>query len=550
MRRQRGGTMVYVLMVVSMLLVMSLGAAALSMGGLARARSDQKNAIAFNAAQAVMEIGIYETVVRLKGDYGNFTTYSGTVSSTVDSIAPGCTATYTLTPASGDSSFGWITATVTYLGKTKSIRGSLSAKDLGIWNNAVFAGSGAAGQSINGNVDMRGSVHVLGEGEPYVDTNGDGTWTRAETFTDRNGNGVWDPGELFTDSNGDNVWTSAEPYNDINLNGTYDSPVIASAMSSSFSGGALIGNNYTGMDPALEAQISASPKKNGIETLSSELRVKHGKVSLDGTATVGQTGTIDGGTSKGTLDGVYVNDGWAGNKGASSVYSDNGTTNAYDIESLDVQMPLLSGVGAKTYVDASGTSWTNEELYLNARSLTLPITTITATTAAFSYGPDTYGNSITFAPQTSTTPAILNITGVVKVADGFQLGSNDTIRYSGNGSFYCPGTIKVDGNFRPAAGLSFPVTTRVGFIAKNSIKLASGAGSSQLTILGAFYAQNAITSQKQNTIAGTFVATTFDMGTNVPSVYQVPALRTNLPPAMPGADPIIFLRLRGWRERI
>ncbi len=542
--------MVYVLMVIAMLLVMSLGAAALSMGGLARARSDQKNSIAFNAAQAVLEIGIYETVDRLQGNFGNFTSYSGDLSEAVDSIATGCSATYTLTPASGDASFGWITATVTYLGKTKSIRGSLSAKDLGIWNNAVFAGSGAAGQSINGNVDMRGSVHVLGEGEPYVDTNGDGTWTAAETFSDKNGNGVWDPGETFVDRNGDGVWTSAEPYNDINKNGTYDSPVIASALSSQFSGSALIGNNYSGMDASLEAQLATSPKKNGIETLSAELRVKHGKVSLDGTATIGQNFSVDGGTSKATVDGVYVNDGWTGNKGSASVYSDNGTSNAYDVESLDVQLPLLSGIGAKAYVDASGTTWSDQETYLNARSLTIPKTSITATSAAFSYGPDNYGNSITFVPAGSSTPATLNITGVVKVADGFQVGASDTIRYSGNGTFWCPGTIKIDGNFRPLPGLSFPVQTRVGFIAKDSIKLAAGSGSSQLTVVGAFYAQNAISSQKQNQIAGTFVATTFDMGSNVPNIYQVPVLRSNLPPAMPGADPIIYLRLRGWRERI
>jgi type II secretory pathway pseudopilin PulG len=542
--------MIYVLIVISMLLVMGLGAASLSMGGLARARSNEKNSVAFNAAQAVMEIGITETLEELGGNFGVFEATSVDVSATVNSIAPGCTAAYTITPSTSDPQWGWITATVTYLGKSKSIRGTLSAKDLGIWNNAVFAGSGAAGRSINGNVDIRGSVHVLGEGEPYTDTNGDGTWTAAELFTDANNNGVWDPGELFTDSNGDRVWTSAEPYNDLNFNGAYDNPTIASELSSQFSGGALIGNNYSGMDPALEALVATSPKKNGIETLSAELRVKHGQISLDGTATVGQSGTIDGGTSKATLDGVYVNDGWTGNKGALNVFSDNGTANAYDIESLDVKMPLLSGVGAAEYVDDSGTSWADQETYMNARSLTLPMTSLTATTAAFSYGPDAYGNSISFVPATALTPATVNITGVVKIPDGFQLGDKDSIRYSGNGSFWCPGSMKIDGNFTPAPGLSFPVTARVGIIAKNTIALASGGGSSQLTLAGAFYAQNKITSAKQNKIAGTFVATTFDMGTNVPSVYQIPVLRTNLPPAMPGSKPIIYLRLRGWRERL
>ncbi|HSI71624.1 MAG TPA: hypothetical protein VK934_00485 [Fimbriimonas sp.] len=549
MRRVRGGTMVYVLIVISVLFTGSLGAAALSMGGLARARSDQRNAIAFNACQAVIEIGITETLGRLDDTAGDFQTGSYDVSSKVNTLAPGCTATYSTIPANGDSTFGWLTATVTYEGKTKSIRGSLSAKDLGIWNNAVFAGGGASGRSINGNVDVRGSMHVLGEGEPYNDTNGDGKWTAAELFTDKNNNGYWDPGETFTDSNGDQVWTAAEPYNDLNKNGSYDTPIIATDLSSDMSGGALIGNNYSGMDAPMEALINGSPKKNGIETLSAEVRVKHGKIALSGTATIGQTGTIDGGTSKATIDGVYVNDGWGGNSGSANVYSDNGTSNAYDIESLNVALPVLSGIGSKQYVDAVGGTWSDQETYMNSKSLTVGITKIMSDTTAFSYGPDLNGNSITFVPKNGGTPATLTINGVIKVPDGFQIGEKDSIRYTGNGTFWSPGNINIDGDVLPLAGLSFPKTARIGFVAKDSINIAAGNGSAQLSVMGAFYAQNRIYSAKQNSIFGTFVSTYFDMGANVPKIYQVPALRNNLPPAMPGADPIIYLRLRGWRER-
>lgn len=550
MRRVRGGTMVYVLIVIAVLFTASLGAAALSMGGLARARSDMRNSIAFNACQATIEIGITETLGRLQDDgTSEFESETFDVSDQVQSIAPGCTATYSLIPATGDATSGWITANVTYEGKTKSIRGSLNAKDLGIWNNAVFAGGGMAGRSINGNVDVRGSMHVLGEGEPYVDSNGDGKWTAAEPFNDKNGNGYWDPGEFFTDSNGDQVWTAAEPYNDLNKNGSYDTPIVATDLSSDLSGGALVGNNYSGMAPDLEALISASPKKNGIETLSAEVRVKHGKIALSGTATIGQSGTVDGGTSKGTLDGVYVNDGWGGNAGTSNVYSDNGTSNAYDVESLDIQLPILSGIGAKEYEDPTGGKWTNHETYMNAKALSISVAKITSATSSFTYGPDINGNSISFIPASGSTPATLNITGIIKVPAGFQIGEKDSIRYSGNGTFWSPGDINIDGDFLPLAGLSFPKTARVGFVAKNSINIASGSGSAQLSVMGAFYAQNRIYSAKQNKIMGTFVSSYFDMGSNVPNIYQVPALRNNLPPGMPGADPIIYLRLRGWRER-
>jgi hypothetical protein len=39
------------------------------------------------------------------------------------------------------------------------------------------------------------------------------------------------------------------------------------------------------------------------------------------------------------------------------------------------------------------------------------------------------------------------------------------------------------------------------------------------------------------------------MGTNVPNIYQVPSLKDNLPPAMPGAEPIVTIRIMSWRDR-
>ena len=342
------------------------------------------------------------------------------------------------------------------------------------------------------------------------------------------------------------MWTAAELYNDLNLNGKYDDPITATELTSDFSGGGMIGKNYSGMDSALEALIDTSPKKAGIETLSAELRVKHGQFAISGSASVGQNSNVDGGTSKATVDGVFVNDGWAGNKGSISVFSDNGTSNAYDVDSLGIDLPLLSGIGSDPYVDSGGTSWSTQENYLDSRSLTIPVTSITTSTASFSYGPDAYGNSITFV---NGNPCVVTVTGIFKVADGFHLGSKDSLRFAGSGTFYSPGTINIDGNFLPKAGPTFPTTTRIGFIAKNTINIAGGNGSSQLSLCGAFYAQNKITSAKQNKIAGTFVGSYFDMGTNVPNIYQVPSLRTNLPPGMPGADPIIFLKMQGWRER-
>ncbi|MBP7431353.1 MAG: hypothetical protein KBC05_18105, partial [Candidatus Hydrogenedentes bacterium] len=63
-----------------------------------------------------------------------------------------------------------------------------------------------------------------------------------------------------------------------------------------------------------------------------------------------------------------------------------------------------------------------------------------------------------------------------------------------------------------------------------------------------FYARNRIRSQKQTTVLGTFVSDYFDMGTNVPDIYQVPTLADNLPYGMIGAYPILTFLQISWRE--
>jgi hypothetical protein len=62
-----------------------------------------------------------------------------------------------------------------------------------------------------------------------------------------------------------------------------------------------------------------------------------------------------------------------------------------------------------------------------------------------------------------------------------------------------------------------------------------------------FFAGNEIVSAKQNQIAGTFVSTSFDMGNNVPKIYQVPSLKDNLPPGLIGSKPIWVTT--GFQER-
>ena len=67
----------------------------------------------------------------------------------------------------------------------------------------------------------------------------------------------------------------------------------------------------------------------------------------------------------------------------------------------------------------------------------------------------------------------------------------------------------------------------------------------QIDVMGAFYAENQVIVQKQTDIIGTIVSNYFNMGTNVPAIFQVPELSSNLPPGMIGADARWYMVV-GW----
>jgi Tfp pilus assembly protein PilX len=332
-QKSKGGIAVFAILSMSVLLTVGLGVAGLTGQSMRRAQRDKDAVSLFQSAQAGLDYQVAKSFVALDASNGVFTSQEFNLSDDLETITGKATVTTKIQPTA-DPTKSWITATAALGGTSRSVRHFVGSRNVGIWNNAVFAGTGASGQAINGNVDIRGSVHILGDGEAYSDLNGNGKRDIAETFTDTNGNGVWDPGESFIDANGDGVCNPAEPYNDTNNNGVYDPPLTQTDLNSSFSGNAYVGNNYSGMPFSLESLVPNPPTIGGIETLGTEVRVKHGRIGISGSATIGTSGVVDGGTSKSTIDGSYVNDGYTGNQGASAVFSDNGTNNGYDIGAL------------------------------------------------------------------------------------------------------------------------------------------------------------------------------------------------------------------------
>ena len=385
------------------------------------------------------------------------------------------------------------TGTVENRSKTLVVRATL--EKFSPWYGAIFAGTGAgAGTVINGNALIHGSVLILGD-------------------------------ELEPD-----------------------------ALAMDTTGTAGIRNNYEGMRPELVPRVPGSPET--VNSLGAKLRVKVGIVGLSGTATVGEPDDPDDPFNpddpfdiKKQMDGVYIGttpeyDRYGGNKGAENVYSDNGKENMYNLPD-SIRFPSLT-TGPDPYLE-----------YLRDHSLqiTLPENKISSETLTFepieNYDDVTkLTNSIAW----DQSAGILTVKGIVYViAESLQLGeSKEMIEYKGTGTLVVgneygssAGDIVIHshllahGTYIDEGEDGFPHHA-LGLVA-NRIELAT-PGDAQLMMTGAFYAEDEIVSTQQNAIAGTFVSNIFDMGTNVPRIYEVPELVDNLPPGLPGAEDI-YLRV-------
>jgi len=408
--------------------------------------------------------------------------------------------------------------------------------DFNVWRNAIFAGTGQAGGLINGNVSIHGSVHLLGDELPEGQT------------------------------------------------------AIAAI---DLSGTAMIRNNYGGMPNALRTRIPDPPMVNfegeTVESLGSELRVKNGLVGMSGNSHVGQPDQ-KGNSLKETVDGTFVTHGWTGNSVSnnggrgvpSRVYSDNGWDELYDLGDR-VSFPQLTDdwrdpvTGARVEDPSTGTWYTHED-YFNQVLLADPDIpddgvfegnlTINARNSPAIYWNANTEEYLTGAAALAATPAatddflqwnpntkVLHVNGQIRINGNLTFtgqGNQRTINYTGRAAILTYGDVTVDSNLLACnngdpnnTALSFPANNILGLMATNNMLVGA---SSQLSIMGAFYAANMIRTQRQTTILGTIVGNYFDMGTNVPRIFQVPTLADNLPVGMIGNFPIMVLQQVSWRE--
>jgi len=281
----------------------------------------------------------------------------------------------------------------------------LEANEISAWDNAIFAGEGAAGNVISGNVDIRGSVHFL-----------------ATTL------------------------------------GSTD-------LAANFSGDAGIGNNYAGIPSALGSRIPSIVKEHGgemVDTLEAEVRIQHGKLALSGSAQVGGP-DVPGNGVKETVDGVYITDGYSGD-GAQNVYSDNGTDNPYDIdlEEFEITFPRLSEPyeGYATYLDylRANALVISDAQQLNELDDIRP-------TSVFEYS-DSNGRIKMDGEGYLIIEGIVVVEGPVNFA---KAGSEKTIEYSGAGTIVSTSTVGINLSIITRSFSTFPKVDILGVMAGDTI---------------------------------------------------------------------------------
>ncbi|MBU1853492.1 MAG: pilus assembly PilX N-terminal domain-containing protein [Candidatus Omnitrophica bacterium] len=371
----------------------------------------------------------------------------------------------------------WVRSTGNYETSSKTIQARMRIRSISPWDHAIFGGIGATGSIISGQVDIRGSVLLLG-------------------------------------------------------NGLEDDDFAIDMIGSS-----KIGNNYDGLPEAFSNRIPACPTItfNGetVESLETTLRVKQGKVGLSGFANAGEP-DVSGDSYKETLFGVYVTDGYGGNQGTNNVYSDNGTGNVYDLGDA-VQFPSLSDPykGYPTYVD-----------YFRDKALVISSSAELANiTPSSNFNYSDINGSISMDGNGNMT-----VSGYILIEGGDlnmnKAGNLKNITYQGKAAILVTDNVNINVNLlTPDASDSFP-TNLIGVMTPNNITFAT----SQIDVMGAFYAEDTITSTKQTDVAGAFVSNYFDMGNEVPKIYKVPSLIDHLPEDFIGTGSVWITETLAWQE--
>jgi len=203
-----------------------------------------------------------------------------------------------------------------------------------------------------------------------------------------------------------------------------------------------------------------------------------------------------------------------------------------------------------SYTDSVGTEHASYQAYLKTKSL-IVTTELSALTPDSNFTLDDGTNSISMDGNGN-----LNITGNIYVDGGnnmnmSKVGSSKTITYYGSGTILVTGNVQIDVNLVTDANSgnpSFPVRNGskniIGVMTPNSI----GFNEASIDVMGIFYAESSFVVQKQTDIMGSVVTNFLDVGTNVPGIFEVPAVLDNLPIGMLSEDPKWVIKIISWKK--
>ncbi|MBI2870994.1 MAG: hypothetical protein HYY14_04710 [Candidatus Omnitrophica bacterium] len=475
----------------------------------------------------------------------------------------------------------------TYRGETRIIVSQIRMVSVSPWENTVYAGG--SGGTINGNAMIHGSVHLLGQDGATVLDFGGGAGIR------NNYGGIPDSlrnriPALPQVSGEDTLNAEFRLRNGmvkLEGNGTIgDDPTLASSAKKATMDGVYANNNWldwntnTDFNDTESRVFSDNLTKNGYD-MGNAARFP----TLDDEYEDPVTGTVylsvpSGGTGhRGYLLDVSVH------VPGAVILDDNNQNNGGD--GAEAIWELVNASGGDQIAEENG--WTQMGMSTDTATGTTKVTYdangdgLEDSWVTYNYTPIRNDRKTNFGDfsivsslgsddgvrdelEWDASNANLKIGGIITATGGVSAdgdlksikpdGPNEPggVRFSGNGTFFAAGTTA--GNIALNSSVlthlgggnnSFPNLGRIGFIAENNIELGTGGGDAQLHFTGAFYAQNMIKSAKQNNVAGTFVAQTFDQTGQVPSIFQVPALAGSLPPGMPDLTGAVLVP-SFWRE--
>jgi hypothetical protein len=486
LRKENGSALLMALLIMLMLTLIFAAAVTTSVTDIDIAKNQKERTLAFYSAEAGLQyaIGVLRT---------NFNQLDNDTLESWINANPAIGDGNFSVGVSGTSPFKTLTSAGLNRDGEAIVQVTVKRKKspVNIWDNIIFAGTGQGGGAISGNVNLHGSVHILGD-----DLN-----------------------------DGD--------------------------MAMEMTGAGNVHNNYSGITATLSSRLPPldTTTFNGevLQTLDAELRVKKGRVDISGTSNAGFP-DVSGGSPKvkETLDGTYVTDGYGGNKGEAAVHSDNGASEGYDVGDA-INMPDLLN---DPYTDPNtGITYPTYMNYLHSNALVIDGNLTLKPGIGLSSVSNGFGSISMDANGNLQISGIVYVTGNIDIQSGQGTYNHTPVIFDGKGTMVSERDITISTHVLSQG--TFPTDDVLGFISADDIGIGTGSGDAQLYIMGAFFAADQVTNQKQNQLAGAMVSNYFQID-NVPDLFHVPSLVDHLPPGMPGSETIDIYTYKvvpgTWRE--